>query len=103
VKKYALFALLLSAATSAFAQDQDVAVFPQLGHSDYVNSVVFSPDGRQVLSGSDDKTIKLWDVNTGREIRTFSGHTDWIRSVAFSPDGNRILSYSDDETIKLPK
>jgi len=99
VKKYALLALLLSAAMSAFAQD--VAVFPQLGHSGSVNSVVFSPDGRQILSGSSDGTIKLWDIDTGRELRTFSGHKGRVESVAFSPDGKKILSASSDGTVRL--
>ena len=55
---------------------QDVAVFPQLGHSNIVISVAFSPDGKQALSGSGDNTVKLWDTATGREIRTFSGR--WL-------------------------
>jgi uncharacterized caspase-like protein len=71
------------------------------GHTDRVNSVAFSPDGKQVLSGSDDKTIKLWDANSAKEIRTFSGHTDVVFSVAFSPDGRQVLSGSGDKTIKL--
>jgi len=71
------------------------------GHSDYVYSVAFSPDGRQVVSGSGDKTIKLWDVATGQEIRTFSGHSNVVNSVTFSPDGRQVVSGSGDKTIKL--
>ena len=61
-----------SGTASAGTVEPEVAVFPQLGHSDYVNSVAFSPDGKYALSGSRDNTLKLWDVATGREIRTFS-------------------------------
>jgi len=79
---------------------QDVAVFPQLGHIG-VNSVVFNPDGKTIVSGAFDGTVKLWDVNTGREIRTFRGHSEGVNSVAFSPDGKTIVSGSTDETVKL--
>jgi len=98
--KYILLGLFLFAICWNIAA-QDVAVFPQLGHYYSVNSVAFSPDGKQIISGSSDRTIKLWDVATGREIRTFSGHTDLVRSAVFSPDGKQILSGSSDKTVKL--
>jgi WD40 repeat protein len=63
--------------------------------------VAFSPDGRLLASGSDDKTIKLWEVASGSLVRTLSGHTNDVRSVAFSPDGRLLASGSDDKTIKL--
>ena len=66
-----------------------------------VTSVSFSPDGKFALSGSWDETLKLWDVATGREIRTFSGHGDGVTSVSFSPDGKFALSGSWDKTLKL--
>jgi predicted NACHT family NTPase len=70
------------------------------GHTDYVNSVAFSPDGRLLASGSSDKTIKLWDVATGSLVRTLSGHTWSVFSVAFSPDG-RLLASGSYREIKL--
>jgi WD40 repeat protein len=71
------------------------------GHTNYVYSVAFSPDGRLLASGSADYTIKLWEVASGSLVRTLSGHTDWVRSVAFSPDGRLLASGSADKTIKL--
>ncbi|CCI24681.1 Genome sequencing data, contig C309 (fragment) [Microcystis aeruginosa PCC 9809] len=72
-----------------------------VGHNGSVNSVSFSPDGKTLVSGSDDKTIKLWNVETGQEIRTLKGHDELVTSVNFSPDGKTLVSGSDDKTIKL--
>ena len=70
------------------------------GHSDRVNSVSFSPDGKFILSGSDDQTVKLWNL-AGDLRQTFNGHSDRVNSVSFSPDGKFILSGSSDYTVKL--
>jgi len=70
-------------------------------HSSSVRSVSFSPDGKTLASGNDDKTIKLWDITTGKEIRTLQGHSSWVWSVSFSPDGKTLASGSGDKTIKL--
>lgn len=71
------------------------------GHSGEVNSVAISPDGRTLASGSEDQTIKLWDLRTGKLLSTLTGHSDGVKSVAFSPDGNTLVSGSADYTIKL--
>ncbi|BAG03646.1 hypothetical protein [Microcystis aeruginosa] len=70
------------------------------GHKDFVTSVNFSPDGKTLVSVSRDNTIKLWNVETGEEIRTLKGH-DGVQSVNFSPDGKTLVSGSWDNTIKL--
>jgi serine/threonine protein kinase len=71
------------------------------GHSYYVNSVSFSPDGSRIVSGSHDETLKVWDAETGQEMLTLKGHSDGVMSVSFSPDGRRIVSGSHDETLKV--
>ena len=71
------------------------------GHSGYVYSVAYSPDGTKIISGSYDKTIKIWDANTGECLKTLEGHSDWVNSVAYSPDGTKIISGSYDKTIKI--
>ena len=71
------------------------------GHSDEVFSVAYSPDGRYLASGSIDKTIKIWEVATGKELRTLTGHSGGVFLVAYSPDGRYLASGSSDKTIKI--
>ncbi|NCR59131.1 MAG: protein kinase [Microcystis aeruginosa LL13-06] len=72
-----------------------------IGHFDDVKSVVYSPDGRYLASGSWswDNTIKIWEVATGEELRTLTGHS--VYSVVYSPDGRYLASGSSDNTIKI--
>ena len=71
------------------------------GHTRWINSVTFSPDGETIASGSYDDTIRLWDAVTGELKRTLTGHTAEVFSVAFSPDGKTIASGNFDSTIRL--
>jgi serine/threonine protein kinase len=70
-------------------------------HSGGAMSVAFAPNGRTAVSGGHDKTVRLWDVESGREIHRFEGHTDLITGVCFTPDGLHILSWSDDKTLRV--
>jgi len=72
-----------------------------IAHTGCVTSVSFSPDGKSFISGSDDITIKLWDIATRKEIKTFKGNIGYVNSVCFSPDGKSFISGSDEGEIKL--
>jgi WD40 repeat protein len=71
------------------------------GHADNVNSVAFSPDGKILSSGSNDNTIRLWQVADGSVLGTLEGHTSWVQSVAFTMGGIMLASWSGDGTIRL--
>ena len=70
------------------------------GHAGSVNSVAFSPDGKQALSG-DSAAVRLWDVATGKELRKDDSHRDRVIAVAFSPDGKYVASGSEDRKVIL--
>jgi WD40 repeat protein len=71
------------------------------GHTHAVYCVAFSSDSKTLASASGDKTVKLWDLATGKERATLQGHTESVMSVAFSPDGKTLASASYDKTVKL--
>jgi WD40 repeat protein len=71
------------------------------GHRWWVRSVAISSDGETLVSGSRDKTIKIWNLKTETLVNTLTGHDLWVRSVAISPDGQTLVSGSYDHTIKI--
>ena len=71
------------------------------GHTNSVTAVAVTPDGRRLVTGSGDKTAKLWDIETGRCLQTFIGHAGWVNAVAVTPDGSKIITASNDHTVKF--
>jgi Tol biopolymer transport system component len=71
------------------------------GHTQAIRAVVVSVDGSRAVSASDDRTVRLWDGATGKELRRFEGHTGAVVAVALSPDGRRIVSGSQDRTVRV--
>jgi WD40 repeat protein/serine/threonine protein kinase len=69
------------------------------GHTAGVQYVAFSPDGRKAVSGGHDRTVRIWDLETGQEERRFEGHSNVVECVSFSPDGRRVLSGSWDGLV----
>jgi WD40 repeat protein len=72
-----------------------------VAHPTAVTMATFTPDGRCIVSASADKTIKIWDAETGTAVRTLEGHTGAVTSVCCTQDGRRIISGSQDRTIKI--
>jgi WD40 repeat protein len=71
------------------------------GHTRSVRAVAIAPDGRRAVSASDDRTLRLWDLESGRTIRVLEGHTDSVLAVAVTSDGRRAITGSGDRTLRL--
>lgn len=84
------------------ADDQTVQPLLTLeGHSGWVRSAAYSPDGQHILTASDDGTVRVWDAQTGRPVRSLEGHTGRVWSAINSPDGQHIVTASDDGTARI--
>ena len=70
-------------------------------YQDGVKSLAFSPDGRRIVSGSYDRSVRLWDWTSGSELACLNGHESGVTAAAFSPDGRHMVSASEDETLRL--
>ena len=71
------------------------------GHRSYVNAIVRFPDGKRIVTTSNDKTAKIWDATTGKEMLTLKGHGDYVSCAAVSPDGKRVVTGSRDKTARV--
>jgi WD40 domain-containing protein len=92
------------ASTTAGTQsstDEKPQLVVQVGHSYYVHSAAFSADQKYVLTASYDKTARLWEVETAREVRKFEGHSGYVWSAVFSPDQRYVLTTGDDKTVRI--
>jgi WD40 repeat protein len=86
------------------AQNGTAVGEPLEGHTGWVWSVAFSPDGKHIVSGSSDHTLRIWDTQSGTAVgESLEGHTGSVQSVAFSSDGKHIVSGSDDHTVQIWK
>jgi len=81
-------------------EETEIDIFPGMDHTENINAIAFSPDGKFLVSGSNDNTVKIWDTESGRELRTFIGHDKEVLSVAFSPDGKIIASGSKETDFR---
>jgi len=99
--------VVLAQAASQAARDgaevpnDDPLVIELKGHTGWVNSVAFSPDGKRIVTGSRDDTARIWDAETGKELQKLEGYASTVNSVAFSPDGKRIVTGSRDDTARI--
>jgi WD40 repeat protein len=91
--------LLVFTGLGLHAQSLETVI--QKGHELAVVSIAMSPDSNFLATGSRDKSIKLWEMSTGRELKSYLGHEHTVSSLAFSPDGKYLLSGSYDKTIRL--
>ena len=88
-------------ASAAFTVSFRLISIPYLGHTGLVRAVAFSPDGKSIVSGSWDDTIRVWEVASGSAVSVLARHTSDVNAVAFSPDGKILASASDDRTVRV--
>lgn len=101
VKAIISLMLCLPGLMNITAQEQAIETIIQTGHYASIRAVAFSPDGKLAATGSADKTIKLWEVTTGREIRSYLGSVGTVHQLAFGPEGKQLASIDAEYKLKL--
>ncbi|WP_299250567.1 WD40 repeat domain-containing protein, partial [uncultured Cytophaga sp.] len=101
MKNTAFVLLLFFSALLASAQQSKLETVIQKGHSASVKAVAVSPNGLYLATGSRDKTVKIWDKQTGLEIRTIVGHEHTVNALSFSPNGELLATSSADGTARV--
>jgi len=94
-------ALALFQSLGLYSQSVKLETVVQKGHNASVKAVAVSPDGKYIATGSRDKSAKVWDISSGRELRSFLGHQLTVNGVEFSPDGRLLATSSADNTAKV--
>jgi len=97
----ALFFASIAYQSEASEERQKIQILTSVTHTGTVSSIAFSPDGKVMVSGSLDKSIKLWNAGSGRLLRTLTGHSGVVSSVAFSPDGRTTVSGSSEGILRF--
>ena len=82
------------------AQEPRPRLVAQTGHAASINAVAASADGRKLVTGSSDGTARLWEMATGKEVRTFQGHTDSVTCVTLSKNGKVLVTGSYDRSVR---
>ncbi|WP_109830369.1 WD40 domain-containing protein [Reichenbachiella versicolor] len=100
MKIFYCLAVLVFTYLNASAQS-NVELMLQKGHRSKINEIIFTPSGKQLISCSDDNTVKIWDVESGKELKTLTGHTQQVKSIAINRDGSRIFSGGNKKEKKV--
>ena len=93
------FANMLYETYDRFADAQEPAPLTLKGHTKPVTSAAPFPDGRRLVTASDDTTAKVWDTETGANLLTLTGHTSWVLAAALMPDGHSVLTAGMDSKV----